>query len=135
MELSDVTERLDSLRPDDEEIRPIHILAAKVGQAATFEERVRGEKDDLSPSEEEHVAEHRRDVIGGVVTAAAEYAAVKDIDFEEAVDERVELMEERAEKREKMAEAMESGDPTEVTSVLEDDDEVSDDDSDPRGFH
>jgi hypothetical protein len=139
MEIEEITQALEEIRPEDEDPSDsLSIIMTKVGQMAMggLQLDADGAEEQLG---EETIDEQRRDLVAGLVFAAVEYCAEHDIEMETALQERMEQMQEAAEQRQKIKEAMESGDAQELADALgADANEVptgDDEDEDgPRGF-
>lgn len=139
MELTEIAQRIKTLRAeDDEPENAVRLLAAKVGQLA--ESAIHGEKMDEGDVSQDQLDEHRRDLFAGLLLSTMEYAFEHDLDVELAVEERLEHMEERHEKSQAVREAVENGDAAALAEALEaDQNEVptglfDDDDSESPAF-
>lgn len=141
MELTELQEALDEIRPDESEAsESIALLMTKLGQMAEGKIKLGSDAADELPAEAKEAA--HRDLLAGVVVACVEYAAEYDVDLEQAIEERLEKMREMKEQRAKIKEAMESGDAKALAEALDADAnevptgmfEDDEDDDDLRGF-
>lgn len=136
MNLSEIQEALTEMRPEsDEPEDAAMVLNVKAGQVAEAEIKIDAASEELS---EEEIAEFRRDAVGGLVVAAAEYASEHDIDIDRAAEERVDRMSELAEKHKAVQEAVESGDAAALAEALgaqQNEVPTGDDDFDERGVY
>jgi hypothetical protein len=136
MELQDLQDELDELRPDDEEAsESIRLLMAKLGQMAEANIRI----EDIP---EDKRGEVHRDLVAGIILTCAEYATEYDVDIGHAIEERLDKMRERREKYEEVQKAMKEGDAEALAEALDADaNEVptgafgDGEDDDRRGFH
>lgn len=141
MELSELQEEVDDIRPEGEvPSESIPLLMIKVGQMAEGQIRLDRESAKQWP-EEARDATHR-DLLAGVIIAAVEYAAEHDVDLEESITERLEKMREIKEQHDSVQSAVESGDAAALAEALgADANEVptgmfeDDDDDAPRGVY
>lgn len=116
MEISELQEALDEMRPEgDEPEDSVMVLTVKSGQIAEAEIKLESAREQLS---QEEIAEFRRDAVGGLLVAAAEYAEEFDIDLGYAAEERIERMSKMAEQHEEVQEAIESGDAAALAEAL-----------------
>lgn len=116
MEISELQDALDEMRPEgDEPEDSVMVLTIKSGQVAEAEIKLDSAREQLSDAE---IAELRRDAIGGLMVAAAEYAEEYDIDLGYAAEERIERMSKMADQHEEVQEAIESGDAAALAEAL-----------------
>lgn len=138
MELSELKEAVDDIRPEEAEAtQSLALVMVKVGQMAEGALKVESADEEV---DDDHVTEAREDMLAGLLVAAAEYATEHDLDIEDAVASRLERMREMKEQHEEIQQAIEDGDAKALAEALGSDSQevptgmFDGDDDGPRGF-
>lgn len=130
MDFDQLQADLEAVRPDDEEPSDaLEIIITKLGQMSMGRLRIDATDD---PSNEDAF---RRDLVAGLIVAAAEYCAEHDLDMDTAIEERIEQMKEASAQLDAIKEAQDEGDAEELADALSDDGADDEDDGgEPIGF-
>lgn len=137
MDLHELQDELDELRPHEPE-NSLEIIMASLGELAKSSVRLQDEV--VERIGQEKADEMRSNVIAATVVGCVEYATEHDLDLEQAIEDRLDLMRERTEQHQAIQDALEAGDASALADALDAQTQevppgaFETDGDDPRGF-